>query len=183
MNVTAKKCRNASATREAILMAAKLHFSRDSYDQAGIRAIAADAGIDPAMICRYFGSKRGLFAEVLDDIGEDPMKFFAGERSSFGKRVAALMLEPEKHFPECHAFINLVTRSSGSDEARSTLKQHINKQFIRPFSDWLGDRDAEAKSWRILSILMGLTITDDIRPLCKADASTLARLLQSVLDT
>ena len=82
------------------------------------------------------------------------MKFFAGERSSFGKRVAALMLEPEKHFPECRTFINLVTRSSGSDEARGTLKQHLNKQFIRPFSDWLGDRDAEAKSWRILSILI-----------------------------
>ena len=182
MSVAAKKLRNAAATREAILAAAKLHFVHDSYDQVGIRAIAADAGIDPAMISRYFGSKSGLFAEVLNDMGKDSMEIFTGDRATFGKRIAALMLDQEKHFPECHDFINLVTRSSGSDEARTTLKRHIDKQFIRPFSDWLGDADAEAKSWLILSILMGLTITDDIRPLPVADSKTLAFLLQSVLD-
>ena len=177
-----KKPRNAEATRDAILRAAKQHFICDSYDQVGIRAIAADAGIDPAMICRYFGSKSGLFAEVLDNLGKDPMEFFAGDRDSFGQRVATLMLEQEKHFPECHAFINLVSRSSGSEEARGTLNRHVVRQFIKPFSRWLGDADAEAKSWLILSILMGLTVTDDIRPLPAADVDSLARLLQSVID-
>jgi AcrR family transcriptional regulator len=48
--------------REAILGAARARFATDGYDRATIRAIAADAGIDPSMVMRYFGSKRQLFA-------------------------------------------------------------------------------------------------------------------------
>src|ERR671917_219946 len=48
--------------REAILGAARARFAADGYDRATVRAIAADAGIDPSMVMRYFGSKRQLFA-------------------------------------------------------------------------------------------------------------------------
>jgi AcrR family transcriptional regulator len=48
--------------REAILGAARARFAADGYDRATVRAIAADAGIDPSMVMRYFGSKKQLFA-------------------------------------------------------------------------------------------------------------------------
>jgi len=48
--------------REAILGAARVRFATDGYDRATVRAIAADAGVDPSMVMRYFGSKRQLFA-------------------------------------------------------------------------------------------------------------------------
>ena len=52
-------------TRQAILDAAGARFASDGYDKATLRAIAADAGADPAMIIRYFGSKAGLFAAAV----------------------------------------------------------------------------------------------------------------------
>ncbi|MFI0444520.1 TetR family transcriptional regulator [Actinomadura sp. 6N118] len=53
-------------TRTAILTAARRRFASDGYERATIRAIAADAGIDPSMVMRYYGSKDGLFAAATD---------------------------------------------------------------------------------------------------------------------
>lgn len=60
--MTAERTRRSDATRAAILTAARERFARDGYERATIRAIAADAGIDPAMVMRYYGSKDKLFA-------------------------------------------------------------------------------------------------------------------------
>ncbi|PRY02262.1 TetR family transcriptional regulator [Allonocardiopsis opalescens] len=54
--------RRSDATRAAILAAARERFAAEGYERATIRAIAADASIDPSMVMRYFGSKEKLFA-------------------------------------------------------------------------------------------------------------------------
>lgn len=53
-------------TRAAILAAARRRFAADGYERATIRAIATDAGVDPSMVMRYYGSKDGLFAAAVD---------------------------------------------------------------------------------------------------------------------
>jgi AcrR family transcriptional regulator len=58
--------RRSDATRGAILRAARERFAADGYDRATIRAIAADAGIDPSMVMRYYGSKERLFATAAE---------------------------------------------------------------------------------------------------------------------
>lgn len=49
-----------------ILAAARERFAADGYDRATIRAIAADVGIDPAMVMRYFGTKEALFGAAAE---------------------------------------------------------------------------------------------------------------------
>jgi AcrR family transcriptional regulator len=61
-----KRRRDAAATRSAIFEAATRRFACQGYQYAGVREIAADAGVDAAMVNRYFGSKEGLFAEVIE---------------------------------------------------------------------------------------------------------------------
>jgi AcrR family transcriptional regulator len=58
--------RRSDATRTAILEAARERFASDGYERATVRAIAREAGIDPSMVMRYYGSKEGLFAAVID---------------------------------------------------------------------------------------------------------------------
>jgi AcrR family transcriptional regulator len=60
------KSRDAEATKASILAAAREHFAAGGYEKATIRAIAADADIDPALVMRYFGSKEKLFAAAAD---------------------------------------------------------------------------------------------------------------------
>jgi AcrR family transcriptional regulator len=66
MAVTEPIPRRSDATRAAILSAARERFAADGYERATIRAIAADAGIDPAMVMRYFGNKEKLFATAAE---------------------------------------------------------------------------------------------------------------------
>ncbi|WP_197087510.1 TetR family transcriptional regulator [Micromonospora sp. HK10] len=78
MTDTAPRARRSDATRAAILRAARERFAADGYERATIRAIAADARIDPSMVMRYYGSKEGLFAAAaefdlrLPDLGTVP---------------------------------------------------------------------------------------------------------------
>ena len=55
------RAQRGEATRVRILSAACQRFANDGYERATIRAIAADAGIDPSLVMRYFGNKQGLF--------------------------------------------------------------------------------------------------------------------------
>ena len=79
--------RNANATRQAILEAARERFCAESYDDVGMRDVARDVGVDAALISRYFGSKEDLFLAVLDSCknGRDLME---GDRADFGQRLA-----------------------------------------------------------------------------------------------
>jgi AcrR family transcriptional regulator len=58
--------RRSDTTRATILTAARERFAADGYERATIRAIAADAGIDPAMVMRYYGNKEKLFAAAAE---------------------------------------------------------------------------------------------------------------------
>ncbi|MDP9864249.1 MULTISPECIES: TetR/AcrR family transcriptional regulator [Streptosporangium] len=58
--------RTSEETKAVILAAARERFAADGYQRATIRAIASDAGIDPAMVMRYFGNKEKLFAAAAD---------------------------------------------------------------------------------------------------------------------
>src|SRR5262249_47975940 len=56
----------APPNRDAILAAAREQFTERGYDSATIRGIAGRAGVDPALVHHYFGSKADLFAAALD---------------------------------------------------------------------------------------------------------------------
>jgi len=66
MTVAGVPRRRSDVTRAAILDAARQRFAAGGYERATVRAIAHDAGIDPSMVMRYYGSKDGLFAAVID---------------------------------------------------------------------------------------------------------------------
>jgi AcrR family transcriptional regulator len=60
------RARNAHQTRADILAAARLRFGSDGYERTTLRAVAADVGVDPALVIRYFGSKQDLFAAAAE---------------------------------------------------------------------------------------------------------------------
>lgn len=60
------RLRNAADTRADILAAARVRFGADGYERTTLRAVAADVGVDPALVIRYFGSKQDLFAAAAE---------------------------------------------------------------------------------------------------------------------
>jgi AcrR family transcriptional regulator len=78
--------------REAILGAARARFATDGYDRATVRSIAADAGVDPSMVMRYFGSKRQLFAHTAEFDLRLP-DLTAAPREQLGHTLATHLLD------------------------------------------------------------------------------------------
>jgi AcrR family transcriptional regulator len=64
--MTTTRPRNASQTRADILAAARRRFGAEGYERTTLRAVAADVGVDAALVIRYFGSKQDLFAAAAD---------------------------------------------------------------------------------------------------------------------
>jgi|SRR5829696_541469 len=54
-----------TTTRDAVAEAARRQFAELGYDRATMRGIAAEAGVDAALVVRFHGSKEGLFREVM----------------------------------------------------------------------------------------------------------------------
>jgi AcrR family transcriptional regulator len=115
MSDPAKPPRKSDRTRAAILNAARAEFAERGYEAATVRAIAAAAGIDPAMVIRYFGSKEALFALSADFDVEaialpDPSQGSAGERAV---RVFLQMWEGEA----ANAALPILLRSAATNAA------------------------------------------------------------------
>lgn len=85
----------ASTTREAIAAAARARFAEAGYDRTTIRAIAADAGVDPALVVRFYGSKEELFRAVMalpDAVATALTSLADGPRETVGHRLAELVV-------------------------------------------------------------------------------------------
>src|SRR6478672_2133577 len=84
--------RSSAETKAVILAAAKQRFAESGYERATIRAIAADANIDPSMVMRYFGNKDLLFAAAADFDLQIP-DLSDGDRDKLGARLVAHFLD------------------------------------------------------------------------------------------
>lgn len=82
-------------TREAILAAAREAFAEKGFDRASVRQIAAGAGVDPALVHHYFGTKDQLFLDALSapiDPGKIIDGALAGPGNGMGERLLRTML-------------------------------------------------------------------------------------------
>ena len=179
--------RNAAATREAILKAANRRFSAESYDQVGMRDVARDVGVDPALISRYFGSKEDLFVSVLEDCGNGS-SITEGPRETFGERIAHdLVYGPKKEGKL--EWLLIMLRSIASPKAAEIVQRNSRERFYQPFTDWVGGPDAEIKARLAGGMMMGLAISRDITggfgmtpDQCDQMCRRLAATLQSLID-
>lgn len=180
--------RNAAATRAAILEAANTRFTAESYDQVGLREIARDVGVDPALISRYFGSKEDLFTSVLDDCG-DGSDMMAGDRAEFGDRVARDLVYGQKKAGKLR-WLLLMLRSVASPKAAEIVQRASKAKFYQPFTDWVGGEDAEIKARLAAGMIMGLSVSRDITggfdltpEGCERLHRRLAGVLQDLIDS
>ena len=148
--------RNAAATRLAILEAAKTCFMLDGYEQVGVRDIAARAGVDPALVNRYFGSKEGLFSEAVTS-KFDLRHLLEGDRATLGERLARYVLQKKADGADYDPLVALL-RSSSSDVCSGMLRNAIVQGFVRPLAARLEGPDALSRAELVGSTLLGLLV-------------------------
>ncbi|MCR6486625.1 TetR family transcriptional regulator [Amycolatopsis sp. OK19-0408] len=132
--------RNAAATREAILNSALEAFTRAGYDGVGVREIAESAGVTAMLVNRYFGSKEGLFAEVVEAamaertvLTDDPARLAADIAASLVRRTAP---SAERLGP----FL-LMLRSAPNPRAAEILRAGIERHVEQHLADLVPGQD------------------------------------------
>ena len=58
--------RSGAESKQRIVAAARVLFREHGYAGTGVRAVAAEAGVDPAMVFYFFDTKQGLFAAAIE---------------------------------------------------------------------------------------------------------------------
>ena len=151
--------RNASATRAAILEAARACFTESGYEHVGVRDVAGRAGVNAALVIRYFGSKMQLFAEAV--AGRFMFEHISDGRPPGSERLARVVLERKERGGRMNAVLALV-RSAPDPHAAAILKQRLEEEFIQPMAATLRGRNAPQRAALITAYLLGLAIARDV---------------------
>jgi len=153
----ARRARNAGDTRARILAAARVRFSLDAYENVGTRDIAADAGVDAALVNRYFGGKEKLFDEAIVDAFAIKDHFADVDMRRFGELITTLVLEgSEERRAARFDALGILLRASGSPATQARVSERFHADFVLPLSRLLKGRDAELRAALIASHLIGL---------------------------
>ncbi|HEX8569938.1 MAG TPA: TetR family transcriptional regulator [Caulobacteraceae bacterium] len=154
--------RDSAATRAAILQAARRRFASEPFEQVGVRDVAAEAGVDAALIARYFGSKEDLFHAVVNDCPQ-ASEAWAGDRATFGRRAAEKVASkggPDGAFEG----IFIALRSTASPRASEISREAMKRHMLEPLAQWLGGDDAEVRARLLLAYFMGGVVSRAMAP-------------------
>ncbi|MDB5850301.1 MAG: hypothetical protein JWP29_4053 [Rhodoferax sp.] len=146
--------RNAVNTRERILAAARIRFSSQSYETVGTREIAGDAGVDAALVNRYFGGKEKLFEEVITGgflIDEQ----VTTDMAALGENLVLQILEAPRKAGGFNG-LSVLLRATGNPPIAAMVAERFHAEFVKPLAKRLGGRDAELRATLIASYVIGL---------------------------
>ena len=182
--------RDATATRRALLQAARRRFASQGYASTTVRQVADDAGVNVSLISRYYSSKEGLFEACLrsaaesfadagpDSVGlDDVVAVLSGQvtRSAWGQEPGDVL--------------RLLLRSSGDPVAERTRVEALTlmgQRLADVAARHGGDRhpDLVLRSQLVLATALGIAIlrsATGLHPLGDATADELQAPLHDLV--
>ena len=173
-------------TREAIAGAARRQFAELGYDRATLRGIAGEAGVDAALVVRFYGSKEALFREVMalpPTVAEAIAGLADGPRATVGRRLAELvvgMLED----PRSRAIVLGRIRSASSHPDAAALVREIVTRDVGRLVAAVTDDEPETRAVLVGSQIVGLALARHVvrvEPLASLPATAVIDYMAPVL--
>ena len=133
-----KRVRNAAATRLALLTAAQGLFGQRGYERTTTRELGEAAGVDPALIARYFGSKADLYLAAVAadrlDVAEGPVDPDRIDAPFDGlAEVAGVVLRRSaRHGPG--PVLQALVRDDASVEIRDAATARLVRRMVEPIA-------------------------------------------------
>ena len=168
-----------SGTREAILAAARQSFTTCGYDATTVRAVARDAGVDPALVHYFFGTKDALFAASLElpvNPREVVDELVAGGLDGLGERMVAFLLGVWEE-PGGSPLLAMLRSAVAHEEAAAMVRQFLGREVIGRLARAVDAPDPELRASLCASQIVGLAVARyivRIEPLASAEAATVA---------
>jgi AcrR family transcriptional regulator len=170
-------------SREAIAAAARRRFADLGFDATSIRAIAAEAGVDPALVLYFFGSKEQLFAACIEwpfDPATELPAIVGDRRSGVGERLVRLMLETWDAEDGRNTIVALLRAAMSQETASENLRTFLESQILGPLVAAIGSDEPELRAALVASQLIGLGIARHVlalEPLASMDRDAVVKLV------
>ena len=126
--------RGTTQTREAIVVAAQTQFAEVGYDRATFRSIATAAGVDPALVVHFFGSKEQLFHEVMKlpaGLAGAIVDLAQGPRTEIGRRLAEVIVAGFENPASQRIIVGRIRSASQHPEAAELVRQAVAGDLAR----------------------------------------------------
>lgn len=147
--------RDAQATQDRLIAAARAIFARSGFERTTVRDIAAEAGVNPALINRYFGGKEGLFVRAVSirldfpDLAQVP-------RDRIGRTLVEHFFRRWEGSDEDDLLRVLIRTAATNDEAAGRIRAILTEQVAAMVSGVAGAERAGERAALIASQILGL---------------------------
>jgi AcrR family transcriptional regulator len=175
-------------TRETILAAARRRFATVGYAAASVRAIAADARVDPALVMHYFGTKDALFiaaaglppglSGLIAGLAEVPL-------ADFGEALARSYLSLVDSDDSRNAILALVRSAVSHEKAAAMLREFLTAQLLPVIARLTNHPDAELRATLIAAQLIGVAMLRHVlrvESLARATTDEIVALVAPVIE-
>jgi AcrR family transcriptional regulator len=164
-------------TRSALLDAARAVFAEQGYQGATVRAIAARAGVDAAMVNHWFGGKQGLFAAIVD-LPFDPVEMIdrvlPGDRETLAERIIRTFV-PIWDSAE-GGFAAIMLSVASQESAARMMGEFFTRTVFGRIAEVIGVDHAEWRAVLCGTQILGLGVVRyvlKLEPLASADVDTI----------
>jgi AcrR family transcriptional regulator len=148
-----------STTREAILAAARARFAEHGYEGATIRGIAADAGVDPALVHHFYGTKERLFVAAMrfpivpsEALGP---ALEAG-RDRLGETIVRTVLGLWSQPDTLEQTVGLLRAAVTNEQAADLLRGFVESAILATVAGFVDDDDAGYRTSLVATQIVGL---------------------------
>ncbi|MBK3647665.1 TetR family transcriptional regulator [Streptomyces sp. MBT33] len=172
-----RRTRTESAgTRDRILTVAREEFSERGYDKTSVRGIAKAAGVDPALVHHYFGTKEQIFAAAIEvafaPALNAPDAVADGPLDGVGERLTRFIFGVWEN-PATRTPLLAILRSAVNNEtAAGVFRRLIASQLMRRVAAQLDAPDSELRAELAAAQLVGCAMMRyviKLEPLASAD--------------
>lgn len=178
---SAERRRDAQGTRRLLLDAAAKLFAERGYEAATVRDIAAVAGVNQALLFRYFGSKQALLTEVIASGGEEQVRTTAPERL-FATALRGMLAGGGKEAADLPLAVYL--RSIGTGGEAGDMVRALGDEYSAALSTLSGEEDSLLRADLAMAWLLGIGLMRVVvakEPLAGAAPEEISRLVLSAL--
>ncbi len=168
-------------TRAALLAAARETFVEKGYDGATVRAIAARAGVDAAMVNHWFGGKEGLFAQAVLQLPFDPAEILKrlldGPVEEAGERIIRTFVTVWDATGG-GTFAALIRSVTSHQEVANALRSFFLNAIFKNLLTEIGAEQRELRATLCATQMVGLGIVRYVvhfEPLASADMETVIK--------
>ncbi len=168
-----------STTREEILAVARRRFLAEGYQRVTLRSVAAEAGVDAALISHFFGSKSGLFGATMQ-LSVNPAEVIAmvvqGPLAGLPTRLLTALVTTWDDPARGAGLRAMAEAATREPEVNRLLRELVEQEIMARLAERIGGPDATRRAGMVICQVMGIVFARyviGIEPLASMPADEL----------